>query len=283
MVLYMFGSRPNVPNENSHSSEKPRKNTEDTSSPLHKRSHQRLVRLLIAQMAGFVFITCCLQRGVNSYLFAYAVQCRSWQKSQATYLKTVYQSVVLVGRLLSVFLLLHVSPQLLLLACCLVSVATFSALTFRTSYAVIMWLSAGVAGLSLGPIYGCMLSWAHQHFTVGGKVGALFQVSVSTSDILGSLVINLLYDRYGLSTYTYFSLILTILMTVFVVCMFLIVKGMIPRKATYSPANAFELETTAEEVSLWSFLCHIVIIDCRSCNIWLCQNNNVRHIQCIWQ
>ena len=254
ILLYIFGSHSKDPCEDSEES---RNKTES------KTKESLLVRLLIAQMTGFVFITCCLQRGVNSYLFAFAVQCRSWQKSQATYLKTVYQSGVLTGRLLSVFLLLHVSPQMLLLACCLVSVATFSALTFSTNYAVIIWLSAGIAGLSLGPIYGCMLSWAHQHFTVGGKVGALFQFSVSTSDILGSLVINLLYDRYGLSTYIYLSLILTILMTVFVAFMFLTVKCMKSRRTTYSPANACELETTDDDAKLWSLVCNIVTIFCR--------------------
>ena len=183
-----------------------------------------LVWLLIVQMAAFFFLFCCMQRGVSSYLFAYAVHCHAWQKGPAAFLKMAYQAGSLGGRLMSIIILHHVTPQTLLMTCCIGSVAALSGLTLAGGYVPVLWISTLVAGICVAPTYACGLSWGSQHFTVGGKVGAIFTLSGATSDILGSLVINLLYDQFGLATYSYFSLILTISMTVIALSMFITIR-----------------------------------------------------------
>ena len=219
-----------------------------------KRNQSPLVRFLILQMAMFIFIACCMQRGVLSYLFAYAVHCRSWQKGQAALLKTAYQSGAFAALLLSMILLIRVRPQVLLTASCLGSVASLLALTLAGNKTVIMWLGTVVLGLCMGPIYGLALSWGNQHFTVGGKVGAIFTVSLASSDILGSLVINLLYGRFGLATYIYYSLTITILMNVILLSIFITIRCKGSRGPIYSVANRSAADPTSKDTGCWNLL-----------------------------
>ena len=226
--------------------------TEEKQHKTTSSTHQSaLVRLLIVQMGVFMFVVGCMQRSAVSYLFAYAVHCHSWEKSQAVFLKTAYQSGVLGGLLISIPLLLCVKPQVLLVTCCLVSIVALSGLSFAGSQQVVMWLSTVLVGLCMGPIYGCSLSWGNQHYSVSGKVGSIFTFFISASDIIGSLLINLLYDRFGLATYAYFSLTLTILMTVIVLSMFLTINCIQAKKPQYAMATAYMAEPMATDTDLW--------------------------------
>ena len=208
-------------------------------------------RVLIAHVTVFLFIVCCIQRTISSYLFAYAVHCHSWLKSRTVFLKTGYQSGALIGRVLSVFLLIHARPQILLMFCVFGSIAASLFLSIAGNQTVVMWLSTVVVGLCVGPMYGCVLSWGNQHFTVGSGAGAVITVGVTASDILGSLVMNLLYDKFGLATYSYFTLILTASLAALMLSMVVTIKCMSNKsKYRYTPANDNKAEILGEETDL---------------------------------
>ena len=246
MAIYMLDSHCKDPNSNIKGDAKTKPGVENKGSSLSIA--------LIVHVTVFLFIVCCIQRTINSYLFAYAVQCHSWQKSLAVFLKVCYQSGAFTGRVLSIFLLLHVKPQVLLMVCVLGSVAAFSCIAVIGNQTVVMWLSNVVVGLCMGPMYGCALSWGSQHFTVGAKAGAAISFGVTSSEILGSLVINLMYDKFGLATYSYLNLILMVSLAALVLSMVVTIKCIESKKSKYrySLANDNKAETAGEETNLWS-------------------------------
>ena len=243
LTVYIFDKERNKPHEDT------------TKKPTNKEAGESKVRglviLLIAQTAVFLFIICCMHRGTISYFFAYVVHCRSWEKGQAVLLKTVYQSGILSGIFLSIILLVRVRPQLLLVACCVGAVASVSTLTYGGDEAALMWISTIVVGLCMGPTYGYALSWGNQYFTVDGKVAAVFTVSLAISDIMGTLVINLLFFQFGLLTYIYYALTLTIVMTAVTLSMFLSVRRLKAKRSEYVLAADGTAKPMVTDSNIW--------------------------------
>ena len=175
--------------------------------------------VLISLMATFLFMFNSMERGVTNYLLAYVAHCLGWYKSDAALLKTAYEGSCFTSRVLCIMLIRFVSTSKLFLVFCIVCQISVAMMVTWGHHVTVMWLCIVFIALGSAPMYGLCLSWGSQHVFVTGKIGAIFATMGPFSDIIASLVINLLYDKFGLATFPYYCLVLSIAMTL---CFFLI-------------------------------------------------------------
>ena len=169
--------------------------------------------ILICLMTTNFFVTNSMERGVGNYLLAYVARCLGWYKSDGALIKTAYQASCFTSRLLCILLVRFVPASKLLLVICIVCQIAVAMMVTWGHHVTVMWISVVFIGLGGAPMYGLCLSWCSRYVFVSGKIGAIFTTTGPLSDIIASLVINLLYDKFGLATFPYYCLVLSITMT----------------------------------------------------------------------
>ena len=170
--------------------------------------------ILIGLMATFIYLNISLERGVGSFLLAYAVQCLGWDKGDAAFLKTAFQASAFTGRVSGILVVRVLSAAKLLSLLSVVCLVAVIVLVTWKDHVTVMWLSTIMTGLSASPMYGYCITWSSQYIFVTGKVGALLTLMGAISDVVGPLIVNLLYDNFGLATYPYYCLVLSIAMVI---------------------------------------------------------------------
>ena len=176
----------------------------------------RIGRLfLIGLMTLNLFFVNSMERGVSNYLLAYVARCLGWHKGDGALLKTAYQASCFISRVLCIFLVRFVPPAKFLIVVYVVCQIAVAVMVTWGNHETVMWLCAVFIGLSGAPMYGLCLSWFSQYVFINGKIGAIFTTTGPMSDIIASMVINLLYDKFGLATFPYYCLVLSVAMALF--------------------------------------------------------------------
>ena len=168
--------------------------------------------ILIGLMTIFFFVVNSMERGVSNYLLAYVAHCLGWYKGDGALLKTAYQASSFTGRFLCILLVRFVPIYILLIVICFLCQISITVMVIWGHHVTVMWLSVVLMGLSGAPMYGLCLSWCSQYIFVTGKIGAIFTTTGPFSDIIASLIINLLYDKFGLATFRYYCLVMSVSM-----------------------------------------------------------------------
>ena len=165
--------------------------------------------ILVGLMAVFIYLIMSMGRGVSSFLLAYAVHCLGWYKGDAALLKTAYQASGFTGRTLGILAVRFLSTAKLLIVLCIACLVAVSVIVAYGDHVPVMWISIVLTGLSAAPMHGYCLTWGSQYIFVTGKVSALFTMMGAVSDLVGPLTINLLYDNFGLATFIYYCVALS--------------------------------------------------------------------------
>ena len=130
-------------------------------------------------MAILAFIRFGMYVGIeltfSGFLMTFTVKVLDWEKTDALAATTIYWGSFAASRILSIFLVIFVTPTMMVVGDVTLMLAAYITLSIFVSYhPMVLRICSIVAGLAGGSFYGCSMSWAYKYMKISERVGTVF-------------------------------------------------------------------------------------------------------------
>ena len=152
--------------------------------------------LLITLIALFFFLIVAGEGSVFSWIFNLG-KSLSMDDALAGQLSQVFFGAFTIGRLLSIPLATRITPSRMLLINVVGSLVACILMGIGLGLPILVWISTGLFGLCIAPLFAATLSFAEQHIKITGRVTGIFLAAANLGIMTVPPIIGQFFESVG--------------------------------------------------------------------------------------
>ncbi|KAK2151062.1 hypothetical protein LSH36_377g03024 [Paralvinella palmiformis] len=168
-------------------------NARQAKKPMQRRPKCALVAFLVTLFFLYNFVNA----NMATFLATFAVGGLHWPNNDGALLTSLYFGANCFGKLLFVYPVLRLKPEMLNLSEMLTVLCGCLLMFFSSWHVSVLWIATAMVGLGMSSINAACFFWADSHLTVSGKLSSVVMTSGSVGAMVAPVLSGYLFDRYG--------------------------------------------------------------------------------------
>ncbi len=158
-------------------------------------------------IGGFVlfFLYQPVEGSLSNFLAVFVVKGLGWPNGHGSLITSVFWAALGIARGLSIPVAPFLSETHMLMGSLGITFVGAALLIFSSYHVTLVWVSAALTGMGMGPIFAAGYVWLSQYISITGWVSSLFVAALAVAGIANPYIVGYLLDNYGHMALPYYE------------------------------------------------------------------------------